>query len=33
MEYFEDTKYFDEDDLPDILPLDSGENSSIDEGN
>ena len=33
MEYLEDTQYFDEDTLPNSVPLDAGENSSNDEGN
>ena len=33
MEDIEDTKYFDEDSLPDVVPLDADENSCNDEGN
>ena len=33
MEYLEDAKYFDEDNLPDVIPIDAGENYSNDEGN
>ena len=33
MEYLEDTQYFDKDALPDVIPLDSGENSSNEEVN
>ena len=33
IEYPEDTQYFNEDALPDVFPLDSGENNSNDEGN
>ena len=32
MEDIEDTKHFDKEDLPDVVPLYSGENSSNDEG-
>ena len=33
MEYIEDTQGFYEDSLPDVFPLDSGENSSNEEVN
>ena len=33
MEYLEDNQYFDEDALPDVFPLGTGENYSNDEGN
>ena len=33
MKYLEDTKYFDEEALTDVVPLDAGENASNDEGN